>query len=111
MPRCLWIALLAGIGLAGCAQAPKSPSTSFATERGVALLQAVPDVAAKRAVARMLCTKAGLKQGTPEHAQCVSQWHSRDPVLSRLDRREQSLRRRQLCLEPDDFTLVQCLQI
>jgi len=107
-------ALLASLVVAGCAGAPPEKPVNILTEHGALLMQAAPDPDSKRALARMLCVKQGLGEGTPVYARCVTDLYGRDRALSRA-RVEREGRgkvvRIPLCLGPGDFTLGRCYDI
>lgn len=115
MNRFTPLVLIAGLILAGCVGAPpaEKPKDVF-TENGAVLMQAASDPESKRAVARMLCSKRGLAEGTRNFARCVMQLHGRDRALSRARARQDRAtieRRAQLCMMPGEFTLTRCYEI
>ncbi len=105
---------LASLAVAGCAAAPPEKPVDVFTQHGAVLMQAAVDPDSKHAVARMLCGKRGLNDGTRDYARCVMNLHGRDRTLSRARAakgRTRTGRRAQLCMAPGDFTLTRCIDI
>ena len=111
---CRSFALLASLAVAGCAAAPPEKPVDVFTEHGAVLMQTAIDPVSKHAVARMLCGKQRLTDGTREFARCVMKLHGRDRALSRTRAakgRARMGRRPTLCMAPGDFTLTRCFDI
>lgn len=108
------MALLASLLVAGCAGTVPEKPMGVLTEQGVLLMQAVPDLDTKQALARLLCDKQGLTGGTFAFARCVMRLRGRDRALSRARAAKGWMRaapRPALCMTFGDFTLTRCIDI
>ncbi|MEE8334227.1 MAG: hypothetical protein V3R85_10290 [Alphaproteobacteria bacterium] len=108
------VVLLASLFVAGCTGIASEKSENILTEYGALLMQAAPDPDTKHVLARLLCDKQGLKDGTHAFSRCVMRLHGRDRTLSRARAAQGWMRAGQgqsLCMTLGDFTLTRCIDI
>lgn len=84
------------------------------TKHGALLMQAAPDPDTRQALARLVCDKQGLNDGTSAFARCVMGLQGRDLALSPARAAKGRMRagpRPALCMTLGDFTLTRCIDI